>query len=251
MAQLNPEIFVVLINLDRSKERLARMQARLAQLGVDFARMPAVDGKVYKFTDLEFDEKGYARRVGKRKNSGEIGCYLSHYNAINLFLESEKKFALILEDDAVFKPDFVEILNRLAEIGGFWDFCKFNTSRDGGFGNIAVKDIFGQYKLYASLFPKTLSAAYMINRKAAESMRAKLLPMRVTYDHEMIKFWKYGIRQYSVFPSPVSCEYADTTLGGYGVKTYKFPAYKRIPVLFYRIYTQIVRGLNFYKLLKK
>ncbi|MBR4597354.1 MAG: glycosyltransferase family 25 protein [Opitutales bacterium] len=251
MPSLNSEILVILINLDRAKNRLAKMESRLSSIGADYTRLPAVDGKAYNFTGSEFNEKLYRRYVGKKKNTGEIGCYLSHYNAINLFLENQKKYAIILEDDAVFNPDFANILNKLAIMPDDWDFVKFNTARDGGFGNVAVKNLFGNYKLYASFFPKTYSAAYMINRKAGLALKSKLLPMTVPFDHEMIKFWKYDIKQYSVFPSPVSVEYLDTNIGGYDTNVFKFPPYKRISVLLYRIYTQIKRALNFYKLLKK
>ena len=89
---------------------------------------------------------------------------MSHYKAINNFLSTDKKYALILEDDAIFNSDFVDILNRLVELNNSWDFVKFNTPRDGGFGNIAVETIHKNYKLYASLFPKSYSAAYIINR---------------------------------------------------------------------------------------
>lgn len=188
--------------------------------------------------------------MGKKTNAGEIGCYLSHYKAISRFLETDKKYTLILEDDALWNPDFIQILNKLIEIKDTWDFVKFNTARDGGIGNIPVGDLIGEYKLYASVFPKAFSAAYIINRKAATSLKSKLLPMFVPYDHEMVKFWKYGIKQYSVFPSPVRIAESPSLIDTYGKKSLKFAWYKRVTVFFYRVYTQLCRFAYFYKLLK-
>lgn len=250
MSALNSDILVILINLDRATKRLSDMKFRCESIGINYVRISAVDGKSYKYTEEEYDEKRYKLCVGKKTNPCEIGCYLSHYNAINLFLNSGKKYGIILEDDAVFNPDFVEIVNELVKISTFWDFVKFNTARDGGAFNIPVKNLNKNYKLYASLFPKVFSAAYMINRKAAQSLSEKLLPMFVPFDHEMVKFWKYDIRQFSVFPSPVKVMYEDSYIGGYGGGVSKFPFYKRISVLVYRIYVQVLRTINFYKLLK-
>ena len=185
MIKLNSEVLVLLINLDRAEKRLAEMEGQLSKFGIDYVRIRAFDGKSYRFTTLEYDELKYRKCVGRKTSAGEVCCYLSHYKAINYFLSTDKKYALILEDDAIFNSDFVDILNRLVELNNSWDFVKFNTARDGGFGNIAVKGLFNGYKLYASLFPKAFSAAYLINTKAAKSLYAKLLPMFVPYDHEI------------------------------------------------------------------
>lgn len=250
MSALNPDISVILINLDRARKRLSDMKNRCESIGINYMRISAVDGRHYKYTKEEYDEKLYKLCVGRKTNPCEIGCYLSHYDAINQFLKSGKKYAIILEDDAVFSPDFVGIANELVNISPFWDFVKFNTARDCGIFNIPVKNLNKNYKLYASLFPKVFAAAYIINRKAAQSLSEKLLPMFVPFDHEMVKFWKYGIRQFSVFPSPVSVMYEDTYIEGYGPESLKFPFYKRVSVLAYRIYMQILRAINFYNLLR-
>ena len=249
MQQIEHKIFVILINLDIAKKRLFEIDQRLKRLNIKYVRLNAIDGKNYIYSKDEFNEKLYKICNGKRISSGEIGCYLSHYNAIKLFLDSDKKFALILEDDAIFNLDFLEVIINLVNIENFWDFVKFNTARDYGFGNIAVKKLFKEYKLYASFFPKAFSAAYLINRKAAKSLYDRLLHMYVPFDHEMIKFWKYDIRQYSIFPSPVRVEYKDSFIGTYGERSRKFPFYKRISVLFYRIFIQLKRSIYFYKLL--
>jgi len=170
MIKLNSEILVLLINLDRAEERRLKMVRQLSNLGINYVRISAIDGKNYKYTKNEYDELKYRRCNGKKNSVGEIGCYLSHHKAIEYFLNTDKKYALILEDDAKLNRDFINILNKLIAIQNTWDFVKFNTSRDGGFGNIVVGELFGDYKLYASLFQKAYAAAYIINRNCFRCM---------------------------------------------------------------------------------
>lgn len=68
---------VMLINLDRSTDRLARMQREFDRAGVRFERFPAVHG-----TDLPGSVRSYfcdaSGRVISPLPAGEIGCYASH-----------------------------------------------------------------------------------------------------------------------------------------------------------------------------
>lgn len=244
------DIKVLLINLDRAEKRYEQMVAQFKEKEIEFEKISAVDGKNYQYTNKEFNKRLFMMCEGKKENPAEIGCYLSHYFAIERFLKTDKKFCIIFEDDAIINDDFKDIVKELADNSNSWDFVKFNTSRDSGFGNIKVMSLLNdKYKMVASLFPKHLSAAYIINRKAAESFYKKLLPMFSTYDHEFVKFWKYNMKQYSIFPSPITVPWNDSFI--YSAECKKFPFYKRATVLFYRMLTQLSRTIFFYKLFKK
>lgn len=243
-------IQIILINLNSDTERLSRIAERLRRMGLDYVRMPAVEGKSLEITGRIFNEAAFRRNMGKFTNKNEIACYLSHYEALKLFLQSGKKYGLILEDDMVFNSDFRKILESVLSLDFRWDFIKFNAASDKGFGNVKVCGLFGKYKLVASLFSKKKSGAYIVNRKAAGNLIEKLLPMTVPFDHEMVKFYKYGIRQYSVFPSPSEEEKIGSSIGGYGKKKSKLPFYKRASVFFYRyFYIVPLRLFYFRKLL--
>lgn len=230
------DVQIILINLNSDTERLSRISARLEQMGLDYVRMPAVEGKSLEINGGIFDEAAFRRNMGKFTNKNEIACYLSHYEALKLFLKSGKKHGLILEDDMVFNSDFRKVLESVLALDFRWDFIKFNAASDKGLGNVKVCGLFGKYKLVASLFSKKKSGAYIVNRKAAESLVEKLLPMTVPFDHEMVKFYKYNIRQYSVFPSPSEEEKRGSSIGGYGKNKSKFPFYRRVSVFFYRYF---------------
>jgi glycosyl transferase family 25 len=232
----------LLINLDRSPERLLQMQERLEKLNLPFKRVSAVDGKQVEFTSREIDSVAYEKCHGKYVTPTEVACYISHYNALKVFLEeSNKEFALILEDDMVFCEDFLMVLDSLLKQHKNWDMVKLNGT--SGWGGPVIKNtVYNDYKLVLHLFHQAKSGAYLVNRKAAKNYIEKLLPMSVPYDHEFIKFWKYQIRLFSVIPFPTWEKQESSTIDYAMIKKNKKPWYKRGSTLMYRM-TIIVKRL--------
>ncbi len=106
------------INLEKSKERLAQFKAAAAVAGLDVERWPAFDGRNLKKEDIykyNISELIWRHTQATRK-MGVIGCWLSHKQ---LLASLEKRHAssgdihLIFEDDAVAQPTFGRILNAL------------------------------------------------------------------------------------------------------------------------------------------
>ena len=231
---LNDRLEILLINLDRSPERFTQMKERLSNLNLPFRRVSAVDGKIVNFTSNEIDASAYERYHGKYVTPTEVACYISHYNVLKVFIEeSEKKFALILEDDMVFCDEFLEILDRLLEQHQDWDMVKLNGTNSWG-GPITHKVVYKDYKLVLHLFHQAKSGAYLVNRKAAQSYIDKLLPMTVPYDHEFIKYWKYQIRLFSVVPFPAWEKQESSTIDYAMIKKNRKPWYQRVNTLTYR-----------------
>ncbi len=48
------------------------------------------------------------------------------------------------------------------------------------------------------------AGAYLIDRRAAETLLARLLPMRLPYDHAIDREWFWGLRAGYILPFPVS-----------------------------------------------
>jgi hypothetical protein len=87
------------INLDRAPGRLARIRAQLQALGLPYTRLPAVNARALKpEQSAALDEAAYRRKHGMSPVPGELGCYLSHVEAMRRFLVSDAACALILED---------------------------------------------------------------------------------------------------------------------------------------------------------
>jgi glycosyl transferase family 25 len=89
---------ILVINLDRAPQRLQRMASLFAELGLDFTRVPAVDGR-----DLA-DRQGSGSRKGMYYDlgSGEIGCFLSHIKCWDAALQQDTEYSVIFEDDVHF-----------------------------------------------------------------------------------------------------------------------------------------------------
>lgn len=191
----------ILINLDRSPERLAQMRERLDRFDLSFRRIAAVDGKQVSFTEREINASEYERCHGKYVTPTEVACYISHYHALQAFLEGDKEYALILEDDMEFNDDFPLVLEALLQCPEEWDMVKLNGLNNWA-GPVIKKRLFKDYRLVLNLLHQAKAGAYLVNRRAATNYIKGLLPMIVPYDHEFLKFWKYDIRLYTVLPFP-------------------------------------------------
>lgn len=195
------QIDCLLINLDRSPERLVQMSERLARLGLLFRRVAAIDGAKVTFTDREIDAAEYERCHGKYVTPTEVACYLSHYHALQAFCQGDKEYALILEDDMEFSDDFRLVLEALIQSHEAWDMVKLNGLHNWA-APIVKKRLVKDYKLVFNLLHQAKAGAYLVNRRAAKSYLQYLLPMTVPYDHEFLKFWKYDITVLTVLPFP-------------------------------------------------
>lgn len=231
-----PRLKTLLINLDRSPQRLQLMQQRLAKTGLDWQRVPAVDGKLLDLSnDPRVSQVGYHRHHGKILNPAELGCYLSHIKALENFVaDTEAQFALILEDDIDFAPDFAQVMQDLIDRAKSWDMVKLSGFHSGTpvGGPVVGQD----RRLSVMLSRQTGSAAYMVSRYAAETYLARLLPMQLPYDHAFDKGWEFGLRIRIVCPLPTDLDWEQpSTIGGHSANPYtKFPWYKRLSTYRYR-----------------
>jgi glycosyl transferase family 25 len=192
-----------LINLDRSPERLAATRHQLDGLGLPWERVAAVDGEKLVLPDRAFvNETAFRRRHHALLRRGEIGCYLSHYRTLQRFLASDASAGLILEDDVELPSDLPAILAALSACPEQWDLVKLHVTHPGGI--ITRLTLRQPYRLVSLAFRHGSSAAYIVNRKAAEKLVKGLLPMTVPYDHEFDRAWKYRFKLRAVLPPPVT-----------------------------------------------
>lgn len=190
-----------LINLDRAQARLKQMDAQLQRLGISYTRVSAVLGDDLKEPIAGFDERGFSIRTGKHKNKREIGCYFSHLKVIEAFLKTDSSHALILEDDAELPNDTINLLEAACQKGDKWDLLRLSSSRQGKF--ITLDLLPGGRSLAINTKVLKNTAAYMINRRAAEAILKHLQPMQWPYDVALDRDWTMGIRTACIVPFPV------------------------------------------------
>ena len=223
------------INLDRAPERLARIAAQLQQLNLPYTRLPAVDARALTAQQLAaLDEPAYRRKHGMTPVLGELGCYLSHVQAIDLFLASGAEFGLVLEDDILLHDSLPAVLQSLLSHAHRWDVAKLSAVHSGT--PVPVLELVPGHQLAVMLSRCTGSSAYLLNRRAAAAYAAGLLPMSLPYDHVFDQGWRFGIKFRLVTPTPCGHDeqIASTIVAPSGASR-KFGWTRRFPAYAYRL----------------
>lgn len=229
------KIRAYVINLDRSPERLEAFRRRADAAHLDFVRVSAVDGKqVPPGERTLLDEAGFLRDHGKHPMAGEYGCYASHVQALNLFLESGDEFALILEDDAALPPDILAFLDEIATRDD-WDLVKLTHHRMTHLRPDRLLP--GGHALGRATFgPTGSSAAYLIRASAVPRLLKSLLPMRLPYDVALERGWAHGIRVRHVRPDKIKLDAVAESLtqGEASYRKAKLKPWRRLTTLRFR-----------------
>ncbi|WP_027164292.1 glycosyltransferase family 25 protein [Mesorhizobium sp. WSM1293] len=104
----------LVINLDRSPDRLARVTAEFARIGVPFERVQGIDARDRPDLDQMPQYVGYRNRLPLA--DGEIACLLSHRACWAIIAQGEAGYGAIFEDDIVFSAKAGALLRDSAWI---------------------------------------------------------------------------------------------------------------------------------------
>lgn len=115
------------INMEKSNERREFMEDQLTRHGIPFEIWKATDGKEHDFSAVYNDELAKEKN-GTSLSAVEKGCAFSHRNAITKALQDDIDYALILEDDVEFPPNFKSILEHhmKEQSRTGWEYLAFN-----------------------------------------------------------------------------------------------------------------------------
>lgn len=194
-----PPVFV--INLDRDVKRMASLSDSLGRLGLAHVRVPAVLGKEVPGWEDLVDRGLYgARNRNVMPRPGEVGCYLSHLKAMETFLGTAEPWCVILEDDVEVLPGCVPVLDALGRRDD-WDLAKLFCFHSGM--PVRKRALTSDHHLVVHLTRTTSSAAYAVNRRAAETMLKSMRPITEQVDHALDRPWETGLRVRGVRPLPV------------------------------------------------
>lgn len=97
-----------LVNLDRSADRLAHMQAEFARRGIAFERIAAVDARDPAVAAIAATLGPNLQ--GRVISSGAYGCFQSHRLIWQRLLDSGDSHAMAIEDDLLLAEDFAGFL---------------------------------------------------------------------------------------------------------------------------------------------
>jgi len=139
---------VVVINLDRRTDRMEKLDAQLKELGIEYERFSAIDGKAIGMSPIE---------AGK----------ISHLEAIK---ELNGQKVLILEDDAYFVNGFQEKFTEVMELLPYnWDVFYLGALVGGTTGKLKQIN-----KHWHKQIVSTGTQAYCINPRKAEWFAQKI-----------------------------------------------------------------------------
>ncbi len=158
----------LVINLDRSRDRLAHVTAEFARIGVAFERVAAIDARERPDIDGMPQRTAYTNR--SELTGGEIACLLSHRACWTMIVEGNDPYCAIFEDDILFSVNAGPLLTDAGWIPAGADIVKLETTFEKttiGGKRIPVGPIFSLSRLHKIHLG---SAGYIISRQAARDL---------------------------------------------------------------------------------
>jgi glycosyl transferase family 25 len=234
-------IVPLVINLSSAEKRLAATQAHFDALGIPLNRVDAVNGRALQFPIKEFCALSYRLMHGRRTTPPEVGCYLSHVNCAKILLASKHDYALICEDDVEFDSDILHCLDLAIMNRQDWNILRLTTVNNHRMFSFKALD--KTRSLAISLTRKKGAGAYLIDRKAANWIAHRLVPMRLAYDIAFDLEYLVGLKAAFISPLPAHQTRETDTQIQIDNWAYKLPRWRYFTVLPYRAWLESSRFL--------
>jgi GR25 family glycosyltransferase involved in LPS biosynthesis len=240
-----PFIPTVMINLDRSPDRLFFMSTQCDLHGIPFERFSAIDGAKHTFTDEELQmfygimskEPGLTTKYTKqearqlfikreaepifKKTKNIMACALSHIQIWRKFKNTREPL-FILEDDSIFdfqiRQNISECLNTLNALDPEWHIVWVSG---GDPGDREIVAHWGLYDIYLMAPPEYIgqgAVGYILSPKGLRHYLTILDAYGCSYASDLFliehldKNHAYGVHQpllknYSLFKSSITGAY--------------------------------------------
>lgn len=190
-----PEI--VVISLERAKERRQSIEKQFAELNLPFSFFNAVDGKLGHELFSHYDANK-ARRIGEIPlTPGHLGCYASHFLVWRRCVDSGRPM-IVLEDDAVlFREAFLRFLNQASRLPEDLECVRLFESKSR---NRERMEVFENEGLAIAKFLRGHKSAtgYYLTPSAAEKFLNYGERWAEPVDIEMDQFWANGVECFGV-----------------------------------------------------
>ena len=215
------DIDMYYINLDRAQKRRYDLEKQFMEQDLQVKRFPAVDARklpnetVAKV--LQHPRSGNFLKsvlIDNRRNIGHFGCFLSHIGVYNEFMQSDKPYCLIFEDDAEFKTHtFRKDVNRhMGNVPDDWDIVLFGFHTADDLHHGKNQDTFLKDNIFHNLEHFTGLHGYLINKRSCAKLMEKVMNPEWYLDWEIANLTKEGhFKVYGVF-EPLVCQPACYTL---------------------------------------
>jgi glycosyl transferase family 25 len=105
------DLGIYIINLKKDVYRKENMIKQLDKNNLKYEITEAVNGSELDIEKLK--KENMIKVTESELKKGQYGCYLSHVNIWKKFLETDKKYCLVLEDDAILTDNFNKKINHM------------------------------------------------------------------------------------------------------------------------------------------
>jgi glycosyl transferase, family 25 len=183
----------LLINLDRSPDRLAAATTAAAKVNLPLERVPAVDGRASP------QGEGFGYTFDDQLSHGEVGCYLSHLKCAEIIVSRGLPYAAIFEDDYTFCDDLLPDLIASAVVNApdGWDIIMI--------GNVPKLTVYhvsdlgsGRHLVRYSRLPLG-SHAYLMSNLGARKFLASRHRVRPN-DVDVREGWQFDLNALGIYP---------------------------------------------------
>ena len=176
------------------------MRRQLDALGHPYQIVDAVDGATLDLSTLNRLRQDSVRlRHGHDLIPGEIGCFLSHYQMWESFVQENIPVALILEDDVVLSDDFAEVVSEMVAEKWRWDIILLDTRKYHK--GKTIRTVGGEKYSIIRVNRRILgTGAYLINNRAAKNLVSYCYEIRAPIDELFGEWWHNGLAFYCLCP---------------------------------------------------
>lgn len=192
---------ILLINMLDAVERRHVSLGRLRSLGLEGKVLRAVDGRLLSAEERRACySEDLNRRVFKRPlSAGEIGCYLSHYEAWKIAAAGDRP-VVVLEDDFEAEDDLPDLLRCLQADDLPDAIIKLDTDQRRW---RLIRRINSRYDLVDPWVTPPRTLGYVITPRMARILLGSALPFGRPIDLDLKHWWELGVRVLAVSPGPL------------------------------------------------
>lgn len=187
----------LVINLDRSLERLAHMHGEFARIGTPFQRIAAIDAGLrpeLADADLPVDPLS-----GFRMTAAELCCFLSHRTCWEAVAAGDDPYCAVFEDDMVFCDGAGALLADPGWIPADADLVKLETFFQQVVvdrGGRSAGDDFRSMRLRSNHFG---CGGYILSRRAARRIVAATDRIEMPVDHYLFNPALASVRERTTY----------------------------------------------------
>lgn len=194
---------ILLINLDKSPQRLARCDALLKSAGLEYERISGIYG-----ADIQLEQRAqyYSNDLGcrsyyKELNPGEIGCYLSHRKAWQKIVDENLPFAVILEDDFSLCGDLARVIDLVANVEHEWHYIKLAQHKRKR--KVIHQIPLAEFSLVTYDKVPARTCAQIVSLDGAKRLLAASSPFGRPIDIDLQHWWEKNINLFGIEPCPL------------------------------------------------